>query len=192
MPDADNAEPHVESNEETVARTVLEYDTRAMRPIAAATIFIALLLSEVTYANSFFKGLEGSWKEVSKTTIVEGGRNFTFSDESRVTFRLLKNGILYAVTKGTSDGQFSKSWLYPRGTLRGISYADGVKDRAESTGTWKIRKGKLLVSARIKLDGKIVGRSDAEVRRENRDKYVTKTTASDGSKSTATLTRIRK
>ena len=163
-----------------------------MRPIAAATIFIALLLSEVTYASSFFKGLEGSWKEVSKNTIREYGQNFTFSDESRVTFRLLKNGTLYAVTKGTSDGQVSKSWLYPRGTLRGISYTNGVKARAETTGTWSIRKGTLLVSARTKLNGKIVGKSDTEVRRENRNKYITKTTASDGSKSTATLTRIRK
>jgi len=151
----------------------------------------AVLCSASCYANNFFMGLVGSWKEVSKDTIREYGQKFTFSDESRVTFRLLKNGTLCSVTKGTSDGQVSKSWLYPRGTLRGISYRDGVKARAETTGTWRIRKGKLLVSARTKLDGKIVGKSDTEVRRENRNKYFTKSTTSAGS-STATLTRIHK
>lgn len=150
----------------------------------------AALCSDSCQANDFFKGLVGSWKEVSENTIVEYGQNFTFSDESRVTFRLLKNGTPYIVTKSTSDGQVSKSWLYPRGTLRGISYTDGVKARAESTGTWRMRKGKLLFSVRTKLDGKVVGKSEVEIRRANRNKYFTKGTTSAGS-STATMTRIR-
>lgn len=162
-----------------------------MRQIAAAVTVLTLLLSGVTYANSFFKGLKGSWKEVSETRVVEYGQNFTFSDESRVTFRLLKNGTLYAVTKSTSDGQVSKTWLYPRGTLRGISYTDGVKERAESTGTWRIRKGKLLFSVRTKLDGKIVAKSEVEIRRENRNKYFIKGATPGALYSTATMTRIR-
>jgi hypothetical protein len=160
-----------------------------MRGLALSLLAVVVLGSGTCRANEFFEGLVGRWKEVSETTVAAG--NWTFSNEDLVTFRLFKNGTLYAESKSLSDGQISKSWLYPRGTLRGISYIDGVKQDAESVGTWRIREGKLFLSVRIELDGAVVARMDVEIRRVHRNKYVSESTSPDGSYSTATMTRVR-
>lgn len=160
-----------------------------MRRLTFSLLALVVLGSGTCHANEFFKGLVGRWKEVSETTVTAG--NWTFSNEDLVTFRLFKNGTLYAESKSLSDGQISRSWLYPRGTLRGISYTDGVREDAESAGTWRIREGKLFLSARIELDGAVVARMDVEIRRVNRNKYVSESTGPDGSYSTRTMTRVR-
>lgn len=161
-----------------------------MKRLSVLLLMFAVLLSGTCSANSFFKGLVGRWKQVSKTTIV--AQNLTFTDEDLVTFRLLKNGTLYAESKSFSDGSLSKSWFYPRGTLRGISYTGGVRDDAESTGNWSIRNGKLSLKVRTKQDGAVRSESNNVIRRVNRNEYVSESSVPGRYRATSTLTRLRK
>lgn len=157
-----------------------------MRNLATSLLAFVVLCSGTCHANEFFNGLVGHWKYVTKTTVADDN-NSTFRYVVRLTFRLLRSGVVYQESRGVIDGQQSlgKGWIYPKGTLRGVTYLDGEKvDQA--AGTWRMRSGKLFV----KTSGKD-GQSDAVWRRVSNDKYVIKMDSSGGSRTTATLTRIR-
>lgn len=158
-----------------------------MNRLSFVILALVALSSTTCYANNFFKGLVGRWKLVNETTVADD-YNSTFRYEGVMTIRLLRSGVLYSETKGVIEGKRSlaKAWTYPRGTVRGVAYLGGKKID-EGKGKWWIRKGKWFTNTRSEY-----GESDGVMRRISPNKYVSKGTHSDGSRSTSTLTRLRK
>jgi hypothetical protein len=152
-----------------------------MRNLAASLLALVVLCCGDCQANEFFEGLVGRWKGVSTSANVE--RNLSY----KMTFRLLRSGVLYGESNLSFRGQTSvaKVWLYPKGTARGVNYFNG-KETSRINGDWQLRQGELhttLSSGREK--------TDSVWRRVSNRKYVVKSTKSDGSSFTSTLTRIR-
>jgi hypothetical protein len=164
-----------------VALCVLGCDGRPVRKVVASLLVFVVCLG-TCHANEFFETLVGHWKYVTETTVADDN-NSTFPHKYKTTIRLLGSGVVYFETRGVLDGQqsLSKSWVYPKGTLRGVSYQDGeILDRTK--GTWRMRRGMVFIQT-----------STASLvwRKVTNNKIVIEGTGSDGSRFNSTLTRVR-
>lgn len=148
-----------------------------MKQNAILLVAFAVVSCGAAYGNSFLDGIVGRWSStVAVITSINGQVVDKRTTEGDVRVTKLRNGTYYVVNR-TGGKKTEESWFFKNGTLSSIIYTDDGLYDGEGSGTWRIRRGRLVLDRIYELSeaGKTV--VNTSTRRIDRNTYAMRGTA---------------